>query len=334
METKLLKAPIRADQIKWRVLRSMMKDGKITGYVFPYVRAQAVRQILNESFGHDGWTVRYTETTSGAIVCEISVYNGREWVSKEDCGVSRPSMPEKENQIKAGYSDAFKRAARAWGIGDYLSSLGEFRVAMYQDSKRTATEQFHSHKERGQDRPIYCYWEPPRLPEGAAMTVDEWKVVAVESSWQYSEDIQRREMQVPVVAPQAQVAQLTVTHAPSIITPQVDDEPDDHQSDDEESEQEGEYQESQYDEPESYPANTGSDDLVSAIKKNLEQARSLFGASKHQNKLLEMRQYEKQISGIGAKIKEPEQVDNETWKVYCSPSHVKEWINIIKGWGK
>lgn len=104
--------PLRADEIEVRV-------ASITGKGYQlilYKNSRCDKRILDEVFGPMYWKSEYREI-KGNLYCTISVWNDdlKQWISKEDCGTE--SNKEKE---KGEASDAFKRAATAWGIGREL----------------------------------------------------------------------------------------------------------------------------------------------------------------------------------------------------------------------
>ena len=104
--------PLRADEIEIRIAR--IKKG---GYqLLLYKDSRCDKRILDEVFGMMGWKNEYQEI-KGNLYCTISVWNNdlKQWISKQDCGTK--SNVEKE---KGEASDAFKRAATAWGIGREL----------------------------------------------------------------------------------------------------------------------------------------------------------------------------------------------------------------------
>jgi hypothetical protein len=71
-------------------------------------------QRLDEVIGGE-WSDQYTKAPSGGLECALTV-----------CGITRRDVGDDQNdneQEKAGYSDAFKRAAVKFGIGRFLYSL-------------------------------------------------------------------------------------------------------------------------------------------------------------------------------------------------------------------
>ena len=110
MEKKI--RALRADEIEIRVALIKPK-----GYqLLLYKDSRCDKRILDEVFGPMRWKSEYREV-KGNLYCTISVWDSElnQWISKEDCGTQ--SNMEKE---KGEASDAFKRAATAWGIGREL----------------------------------------------------------------------------------------------------------------------------------------------------------------------------------------------------------------------
>lgn len=336
---KLLNAPIKASHIKFRVMRSVSgANGKITGYIYPYIRAHAIREILNSVIGPENWEVKYEEQPSGAILCTITIRSTDGAVSKSDCGVPRVAMDDKENQIKAGYSDAFKRAARAWGIGDSLASLGEFRVAMYSDPKRSETEQYHMHKEKGQDRRVGYYWEPPKLPSGTIITDADWKKLTDEANESYLESLS-------VAVPSPDYArQMDARHTEAIeavVHPQPKPEviivkPEHTQTEVDsvmalDNGDEGEPSESNYSE---YPAIITDKIESEMILESVIAARNKFKNSSYAKKTLAYNEFTKSHPIPGFKIKEPKDLGDGSWEITCSQADIIKWSREIDSWGK
>jgi hypothetical protein len=105
--------------------RRMSKGGRD----FCYVTARTVQNRFDDILGPENWRVSYREVDRG-IVCTIGIrLPSGEWLDKDDAG-GFAGMIEKtkggqyetddENDVKTGYSDAFKRTAVVWGVGRYL----------------------------------------------------------------------------------------------------------------------------------------------------------------------------------------------------------------------
>ena len=108
----ILTAPIRADEIEWRV-QQQTKTGKLI--VVPYITNRSVMDRFDKQFGWQGWQNDIKEITNG-FLCTITVTapDGRQ-VSKTDGATKTDIEP-----IKGGISDAMKRCAVQFGIGRSL----------------------------------------------------------------------------------------------------------------------------------------------------------------------------------------------------------------------
>lgn len=101
---------------KWRV-QSFSKYRALATCV-PYVDARDVMARLDEVVGPLYWRDEYKEV-NGRLMCGVSIFGGKEWVTKWDTGTIT-----KVEGDKGIVSDSFKRAAVKWGIGRFLYSLG------------------------------------------------------------------------------------------------------------------------------------------------------------------------------------------------------------------
>lgn len=110
-----LKEPFPADRISWRV-GSTTKD-KSKGMALAYIDARDVMQRLDEVCGPAGWQCDYPHAAS-KTVCRIGIKVGDEWIWKANGAGDSDIEAE-----KGALSDAFKRAAVLWGIGQYLYDL-------------------------------------------------------------------------------------------------------------------------------------------------------------------------------------------------------------------
>lgn len=110
-----LSAPFPADAISWRV-GSFTKD-KTKARALAYLDARDVMARLDGVVGPQNWQTRYPHV--GAItVCEIGIKVDSEWLWKAN-GAGHTDIEAE----KGALSDAFKRAAVLWGIGQYLYAL-------------------------------------------------------------------------------------------------------------------------------------------------------------------------------------------------------------------
>jgi hypothetical protein len=126
-----LAAPFPADQVQW-------KPGPTTGnkaMALPFVNASAIQERLDTVCGAD-WEARYEFLEGGVVLCCLRLFIDGTW--HERCDVGQCGKGE-ENGTKAGVSDSFKRAARAWGVGRYLCRIPKTWAA-YDASKRRFLE--------------------------------------------------------------------------------------------------------------------------------------------------------------------------------------------------
>lgn len=115
---EILQAPIRIDEIEWRIAGVSNKDNpqKVKTQILAYIQNRAVMQRLDDAFGWDGWENNFREVTGG-FICGIKVLTVQDgepiWILKED-GAPRS---EKIEPLKGGLSDSMKRTAVQFGIG-------------------------------------------------------------------------------------------------------------------------------------------------------------------------------------------------------------------------
>lgn len=109
----------------------------IRGTVLTYLRAPTIMDRLDDVAGVDGWDVEYTETDRGYI-CKLGILvptgeaDTRVWLYKSDGGGTEGMtkteganrVEDTDNDEKSAYTNAFRRAAYAWGIGRYLWRCG------------------------------------------------------------------------------------------------------------------------------------------------------------------------------------------------------------------
>ena len=110
-----LRRPLTKDDLELRVDRITEKGFS----VFLYKTARTDARRLDDVFGIN-WQRKHYIDSKQNVVCGISIYNEetKEWITREDVGTE--GFAEKE---KSAYSDAFKRAGFAWGIGRELYEL-------------------------------------------------------------------------------------------------------------------------------------------------------------------------------------------------------------------
>lgn len=91
-----------------------------------YIDARDVMDRLDAVVGGE-WSDVYSKAPSGGLECALTV-----------CGVTRRDVGEDDNdneKEKAGYSDAFKRAAVKFGIGRFLYSMPKMFAKVKQVGK-------------------------------------------------------------------------------------------------------------------------------------------------------------------------------------------------------
>ena len=122
MITSDLKKPFPKEQVHFRAGATNAKknNGKATKAIaLAYIDARDVMDRLDEVVGNENWQDRYEETSSGRVVCTLSInFPGIGWISKSDGAGDTGTEGE-----KGAISDAFKRAAVKFGIGRYLYSF-------------------------------------------------------------------------------------------------------------------------------------------------------------------------------------------------------------------
>lgn len=136
-----LRKPFPPDRISWRV-GSTTQD-KTKGMALAYIDARDVMSRLDEVFG-PAWQCEYVPMPNGTCCCRIGLKLGEEWVWRSNGAMNltdSDKTDQKEMAEKGSYSDAFKRAAVLWGIGQYLYDIESPWVAL-DDKKRIAQSEY------------------------------------------------------------------------------------------------------------------------------------------------------------------------------------------------
>jgi hypothetical protein len=107
-----LAAPFDPARVSWRV-GQLTKD-KSKAKALAYLDARDVMQRLDAVCKPENWQNRYTHVGS-ITVCEIAIRVDGEWLWKSN-GAGQTDIEAE----KGALSDAFKRAAVLWGVGQYL----------------------------------------------------------------------------------------------------------------------------------------------------------------------------------------------------------------------
>lgn len=102
-----LSKPLCASDVEVRVGVVTAKGASLL--LYKTARTDIAR--LNEAVGLN-WKREHYYDAKGLLLCKISIFNGTEWVGREDVGVESNTQKQ-----KGLYSDAMKRAGFSWGIG-------------------------------------------------------------------------------------------------------------------------------------------------------------------------------------------------------------------------
>lgn len=84
-----------------------------------YITARTARNRLNKALGPENWSCK-VEASDKWVKCAITISlpDGNS-ITREAIG-GYPDMPNEEDRVKGGDSDAFKRCCALFGIGEYL----------------------------------------------------------------------------------------------------------------------------------------------------------------------------------------------------------------------
>lgn len=117
-----LRAPFEHDEVGWVPIASYPRQAKDKDLqkvlLSPYADARAVQQRLDDVVGPENWKAAYEPGPDGGVLCALSIRVGDEWITKCDAAENTAVEP-----VRGGISQAFKRAAVAWGIGRYLYGI-------------------------------------------------------------------------------------------------------------------------------------------------------------------------------------------------------------------
>jgi hypothetical protein len=116
-----LRAEFDPRDVQWKP-SVLSKDGT-QAMALAYVEARVVQDRLDSVVGMENWRDSYRVRGEHAggdgakvyVECTLSLRLGDEWIAKRDVGAG--------DDLKAAYSDAFKRAGVQWGVGRYLYDL-------------------------------------------------------------------------------------------------------------------------------------------------------------------------------------------------------------------
>lgn len=127
-----LKEVFPINKLKWRIISVFEKEGRgLSGIVAPYIDSRELMNRLDNVLGGK-WACNYNLINCNgllAVECTISITTNEGIISRSDIAdVDVNSSFGSSSILKSGYSNSFKRAAVAWGLGRYLYSLDNYFV--------------------------------------------------------------------------------------------------------------------------------------------------------------------------------------------------------------
>ena len=122
-----LKRPFPVDRVHWRL--GSTNQEKKTGQAMCYIDARDVMKRLDEVVPM-AWQATYSHAGGGFYICQIGIEIDGQWLWRAN-GAGETAF----EQEKGGMSDAFKRAAILWGIGQYLYKIPSQWVNISQRGK-------------------------------------------------------------------------------------------------------------------------------------------------------------------------------------------------------
>ena len=121
--------------LSWRAGDSpVTREDGLYAAALPYLDARDVQNRLDDVVGPENWKSEFTISPQGHIICRLSIFINGNWISKEDGSAIEQGSRAREFNAKAGFSDALKRAAVAWGIGRYLYAYRAELVKLASDN--------------------------------------------------------------------------------------------------------------------------------------------------------------------------------------------------------
>ena len=112
MDLDKLHDPFPESAIHWRV--GATTKAKDKGIALAYLDARNVMERLDDVCGIGSWQTKYPFPSC----CELSIKINGEWIVKSN-GAGQTNVEGEKGQ----FSDAFKRAAVLWGVGQYLYAM-------------------------------------------------------------------------------------------------------------------------------------------------------------------------------------------------------------------
>lgn len=131
---KLLSTPFPVDGLKFRP--GPTNKQKTMAIPLTYIDQRDAIERLDDVLGPENWQCTYMSEGT-RLTCSISVMTEHGWITKSN-GAGDTDIEE----VKGGYSDAFKRAAVLLGVGKYLydMKLGWFPIENNRFTERVQHE--------------------------------------------------------------------------------------------------------------------------------------------------------------------------------------------------
>ena len=114
-----LRRPYTPEAVRWKI-QTNPKSATGKALVVAYIDARHVASRLNLVVAGE-WSDEPQEVTGG-VVCKLTV------CGQTRCDVGWSSGTGSDIELKTRYSDAFKRAAVKFGVGEFLYALPQIRV--------------------------------------------------------------------------------------------------------------------------------------------------------------------------------------------------------------
>jgi hypothetical protein len=106
-----LRRPFVPDAIEFLVIASYPRENPNRGVVAPYIASVSVEERLDYAVGPEGWAAEFRAVDHNTVACRLTVL-----------GVAKESIGQGENRWSQE-ANAFKRAAKRFGIGRYLYKM-------------------------------------------------------------------------------------------------------------------------------------------------------------------------------------------------------------------
>ncbi len=132
--TEQLAAPFDGRLIKFKP--QSVKGNR--ALVVAYVDVRTIQDRLDEILGVENWQDEYEVLPDLSVICRLKIRIRRQWITKMDVG-SPSDSSDSGDRMKAGFSDALKRAAVKFGIGRYLYRTKQIWVDYNPATKKIST---------------------------------------------------------------------------------------------------------------------------------------------------------------------------------------------------